>query len=218
MKKFDDYCFMSIGSNCAPILFLGPNRLRGPVDNIIIKDAYVLKFLVEGTYFSYIINKKNYTKEKPKYLCRQNDPKFWTIYPYLCILHNDPESIQYREELTKRLITFNSFLQQVKTNPNYYFTFCLNEWIVDTKTHLLKTKTLYYVCEYLKSINLLSKVIFVQLHSDDISHGGYCNCYIKDIYKWKEKYNLKVIDLYSKDKIDGEELYQQFKTKVLEVI
>ena len=136
----------------------------------------------------------------------------------MCILHNDPENLSYQQELQNRLITFNDFLQKVQTDKNYYFTFCLNEWIVDTKTHKLKNKTLYYVCEYLKKINLLSKTIFVQLHSDSIPHGGYCNCYIQDMTWWKEKYNLKVVNLYSYKEINGDTLYEQFKEKVLEVL
>ena len=48
MIKFEDLKFMSIGSNCAPILFLGKDRIRGPIDNMAITDAYAIKFLISS--------------------------------------------------------------------------------------------------------------------------------------------------------------------------
>jgi len=217
--KFEDLKFMSIGSNCAPILFLGKNRIRGPIDNMAITDAYAIKFLIENTFFNYICDETNFIITNPKYgKGRPADPDVWFIYKYVNILHNDPRTDKFKVELKKRCELFNSFLANVKTNKNYYFTFCLNEAMVDTTTHKLKDKTLYYICEYLKSIALLDKVIFVQLHADNIAHGGYCNCYINDITDWSAKYNLKVINLYCEDKIIADDLYDQFNTKVKELL
>lgn len=215
----DSLNFMSIGSNCACIHFLGPDRIKGPVDNMAITDAYILKYLIDNTLFEYISNNKNFKISKPRWgKGRQSDPDVWFVYKYLYIIHNDPRTKNFKEELKSRILRFNDFINKVKTQDNYYFTFCLNEWMVDTSNHKLKNKTFYYVCEYLKSINLLDKIIFVELHADNIPHGGYCNCYIQDMDEWKKKYNLKTIELFCEDKIDTLTLYNQFINKVKELI
>ncbi len=212
-----NYHFMSLGSNCAPILFLGPDRIKGPVDNVVITDAYILKFLIEGTYFDYVTNPKNFEMVEPQYgKGRPADPDQWFIYKYLRILHNDPRTSKYAEELSKRLKVFKEFLNKVRTQDNYYFTFCLNEALVNTNTHTLTDKTLYWVCEYLKKQGLIEKVIFVQTHAGKIPHSGYFNCYIENIQEWKEKYNLKVIDLYWNMPEEKDCLCEQFFSKIKE--
>lgn len=217
--NFEDLKFMSIGSNCAPIYFLGPDRLRGPVDNMAITDTYILKYLVDNTLFEYITNSSNFKITNPKYgKGRKKDPDVWFIYKYLNIIHNDPRTNEFKMELKSRILRFNEFLNNVKTKNNYYFTFCLNESMVDTSTHKLKNKTFYYVCEYLKSVNLLEKTIFVELHADNISHGGWCNCYINNMTDYKLKYNLKVIELFNYNEINKDSLFQQFRKKIEEIL
>ncbi len=211
-----DYHFMSLGSNCAPILFLGPDRIKGPVDNVVILDAYILKFLIDGTYFDYVTNPDNYKMINPWYgKSRPEDPDQWFEYKYLRIIHNDPRTPKYTEELKRRLETFKEFLKNVRTKDNYYFTFCMNEATVDTSTHRTTNNILYWVCEYLKSQGLLHKLIFVQTHAEKIAHGGWWNCYIHNINKWKNKYKFKVVELYWERDEDRDKLHKQFMDKVI---
>ena len=212
-----NYEFMSIGTNCGPIEYLGPKRNKGPVDNVVIRDAWAIKYLVDNNYYNYICNEKNFNIVKPSY--HTFGPNEWFIYQYVKIIHNDPRLQSYKDELKKRCEAFNQFLTKVRENDNYYFTLTLNEDSVDTTTHCLKDRSLYWILEYLKKENLLNKTIFVQLHSDGIPHGQYCNCYINDIKWWREQYDLKVIDLYTiGNHINSSELQEQFRRQVIKLL
>ena len=63
--NIDALKFMSIGGNCACIGFLGPNRLRGPVDNVIVGNAKCLELLLTDQYYNFII-KESFIKVKRK--------------------------------------------------------------------------------------------------------------------------------------------------------
>jgi hypothetical protein len=39
MIKFEDLKFMSIGGYCVGLYALGPNRIKGPVDNVLLLNA-----------------------------------------------------------------------------------------------------------------------------------------------------------------------------------
>ena len=218
MMQFSDYKFMSIGSNCAGMLFLGKDRLKGPVDNVVILDAYAIKYLIDDIYYSYITDTNNYKLVKPSYgKARPQDPDNWYEYKYVRILHNDPSTDKYKKELLARLELFNSFLKNVKKTVNHYFVFTLNEYMCNTKTHTLQNKTFYYILNYLKSVNLLSKVIFVMMHAPGIPHGGYADCWLQDIDKFKNQYGLTVIELFSDKIIDSDKLQVDFKNKFMQL-
>ena len=56
MVNLQDLKFMSIGGNCACIGFLGKNRIKGPVDNVIVGKPKCLDLLFSNKYLDYIIN------------------------------------------------------------------------------------------------------------------------------------------------------------------
>ena len=58
--------FMSIGAGCLSIYILPKDRLRGPVDNVLLTDPSTIDLLLNGEYCKHIANLKPSLKKKAK--------------------------------------------------------------------------------------------------------------------------------------------------------
>lgn len=147
--------FLSIGSNCAGIGFLGKARLRGPVDNVVVKNLGFKK-LFDNTLYEEI------TETQPqissKFQSWENDSLLSYSFQSVDIIHNNPFEDSFKKELKKRLERFNNFYENIHNEENY-FIYSLSNLDVD-KWHN-PTKYFSSVIQALTDLNILDKVIFV---------------------------------------------------------
>ena len=145
--KFEDLKFMSIGGYCVGLYALGPNRIKGPVDNVLLLNAWAFKLLLEDKYYNYFI-----TAPKQKYSEIRYNFKDIRIY------HNNIEDPKYLIELKKRTETLKHFLSDIKTNKNKYLIFAIPHTFYTNKK---LNSELEKCIKYLKEKNILDKVIFI---------------------------------------------------------
>jgi len=219
--KFEDCKLMALGGNCASMYILGGDiRIRGPVDNVVIEKVDVIKLLFENRYLE-AIKKFNCTQiatPHPKI----NEPRFSSQFDFgVTIIHNDPKTDHYYETLALRINTFNNFYKEIH-NPSHYFIFVLNQRTTYYGTKQLRGTLLIDILEYLKKLNLINKVIFVGTNEANTVQDTwtYYNYSLNnnDLKQFKEKYNIKYIELTELDLTTDEgkmKAHQQFKQQLL---
>ncbi len=210
----EDIKFMQLGGNCACIGYLGTERLRGPVDNVILKDVELIKLLIENKYYTYLINSE-FKKDNRTPGWKGDSPYFYK-YSHVWIAHHNPLDKKYQEHLKERISSFNIFLDKVRNSENYYFTININEFMIDKEQHTLKGDTLEDILKYLININLKDKVIFVSTKL--AKKNNTWNYYSDDAYRLLDKYKIKHITIYDNDIWDTEECHKQFLSKAIDII
>lgn len=169
-KEIDNLKFMSIGSNCYGMAYMGDQRVRGPIDNVLaLKGLSSSISLFEGTLENEILNNipKLYDKTNPS----QNDITF--KYENFWIVHNDVRTKKFNEEFHKRIQNFEDFCKNINL-PENWFVYNLGQFDVKFTDGIGKGKnteepTDYFLngLEYFKMLNLLDKIIFVgNIHSE----------------------------------------------------
>lgn len=169
-KEIDNLKFMSIGSNCYGMAYMGEQRVKGPIDNVLaLKGLSSSIFLFEGTLENEILNTtpKLYNKTNPS----QNDITF--KYENFWIVHNDVRTKEFKEEFHKRIQNFEDFRKNINL-PENWFVYNLGQFDVKFtdgigKGNNTEEPTDYFLngLEYFKMLNLLDKIIFVgNIHSE----------------------------------------------------
>ena len=207
-----EYKFMQIYGNCAATHYLGKDRIRGPVDNVLTKNYQTIDLLLTNKYLDYLKNNIPEIKERtPNF---EGDSAIGYCYNLIDVVHQDPRTDKYLAETAKRINNFNSFLANIK-KPDYYFVYSLNIYDLDNKTHKLKFDRLEKNIKYLKQKKLLDKTIFV-----GTINNNWWNFWSSDMVPLIKKYNLKYLEL---DNVgmgicDDTETIKQFNWKVKDLI
>lgn len=208
--KFEDYKFMQLFGNCACIAYLGENRIRGPVDNVIATDVSLIKLLLFGNYIE-ALNTTNYEKTRHGVYFDGDSPWQYT-FPFVKILHNNPMTEKYKQEVLKRIDTLKKFYKKVLINDKYFFTITLNEALVDKNIHTINKKLISTLLKYLKELKILHKCIFIGTRANN-----KWNFWAGDFSKFIKEYNLKYFEINNLDLKNKIVAYNQFKTKFLEL-
>lgn len=169
-KEIDNLKFMSIGSNCYGMAYMGDQRVRGPIDNVLaLKGLSSSISLFKDTLENEILNTtpKLYDKTNPS----QNDITF--KYENFWIVHNDVRTKKFKEEFHKRVQNFDEFRKNINL-PENWFVYNLGQFDVKFTDGIGKGEnteepTDYFLngLEYFKMLNLLDKIIFVgNIHSE----------------------------------------------------
>ena len=182
------YKFMQIWGSCVDLYVLGENALKGPVDNLLTKNKKVIKLLVEDKYLEYIKTATFEETERP--VGFEGDSPIAYDTPIVRIVHNNPLLERYIKRTEERCNRLKEFLAEVKTNKNYFLIYSLNSFDINRKTHKLKGKVLVENIEYLKSIGLLDKVIFI-----GTTGKAWTDFWSNDLIPLIKKYNLKYLEV-----------------------
>lgn len=169
-KEIGNLKFMSIGSNCYGMAYMGGQRVRGPIDNVLaLKGLSSSISLFEGTLKNEILNTtpKLYDKTNPS----QNDITF--KYENFWIVHNDVRTKGFKEEFLKRIQNFEEFRKNINL-PENWFVYNLGQFDIKFTDGIgngenTEEPTDYFLngLEYFKMLNLLDKIIFVgNIHSE----------------------------------------------------
>ena len=212
--KFEDLKFMQLAGNCGCIGYLGKDRIKGPIDNVVTNGAGCIKLLIEDKYYKAVIDwadKAIQLKRTPNF---EGDSLIAFKFKYVLICHNDPKTPEYKNELIKRCERFNNFLEKVKTDKNYYFTINLNENDVDRITHKLNIEQIESTIKYLKDLGILNKVIFISTKHENTA--SWWNFYSKEFDTIVKKFALKHILIENLD--FTENTHNQFIKKVKEIL
>lgn len=208
--KFSDLKFMSIGSNCADIGFLGRNRPRGPVDNMRGRNTHpCFQCLLEGTFL------KEFTKipkQEPKEKTFEGDTEISYIYDSYEVVHNNPLDRKFKETLEKRYQYFKDFYKNIH-KPNYYFTFSLNHEILK-ENHSVKKSLVEEEIALLKKHNILNKTIFIGTKL--IKRTGSFDFYSNDFKKMFPQ--VLYIELEDINLFDTTSTQEQFKNKIIDLL
>lgn len=177
-----DYNFLSIGGNCACIHTLSDKRILGPLDNM--KSKYGL-----GSIQS-IFNEGGLEKEffeigeieQPFCGNHRDDKEIWFSTTNYFIIHNNFRDLDFKENLRKRINTLYEFLDSLKTNPNNYLVYSLCEKDIDPVNNIMSDNFIKGI-KILKEKNLLDRVIFLMITSDDRKWYHYV---CPDIYNYSK--------------------------------
>lgn len=189
------YNFMQIYGNCSVTFFLhDEGRIRGPVDNVVLKNKEGIRLLVENKYFKHIEdaiknNSFKITSRKPSF---DGDSELAYDTDIVRIAHNNPFSERFLKNIKTRCNNLNNFLKDIHKDKNKYLIYTINLCDVGIKTHKLKGKNLENNIQYLKKLNLLDKTIFVAT-----TGTGWLNSKSKDVIPLVKKYKLNYIELYN---------------------
>jgi len=162
--NFEDYKFMSIGSNCVFLACLDKSvRLRGPVDNTSLKSVNGLKLVVEDKLYDFIKNTTPTKRHKNENEYKKGDCEWETAYPdkTLSFVHNIPEGEHFFNNFKLRCQALADFIPKAKTDNKYWLIFTLNGNFVKYNTGELIMNNLEEVLAYLKETGLLSKTIII---------------------------------------------------------
>lgn len=187
------YHFMQLAGDCSGMGYLGINRLRGPVDNVITKGYQCIKALLDDKYYDHIINSTPTLSGHKIWFAGDSDTTY--DYDIVQILHNNATDIHYQNELKARCILFNNFYKKVLTKDNYYFTVNFNAFDLDENNTELNNnieRTIKTLLEY----SILDKVIFVGIKA---TKKGYGNKYPVNIDYYKKQYKIKYIEIINND-------------------
>lgn len=169
-KEIENLKFMSIGSNCYGMAYMGEQRVRGPIDNVLaLKGLSSSISLFEGTLENEILN------TTPKVYDKTNPSQFDVTFKYenFWIVHNDVRTKEFKEEFHRRIQNFEEFRKNISL-PDHWFVYNLGQFDVKFtdgigKGNNTEEPTDYFLngLEYFKMLNLLDKIIFVgNIHSE----------------------------------------------------
>lgn len=168
-KEIENLKFMSIGSNCYGMAYMGEQRVRGPIDNFLaMKGLTSTITLFKGALENEILNTipKEFKGTPRQFEITFQYENFW-------IVHNDARTSKFKEEFQRRIQNFNDFYSNIKLS-NYWFVYNLGQFDIKFSNGIGKginteVPTDYFLngLEYLKSLKLLDKIIFVgNIHSE----------------------------------------------------
>lgn len=211
MPKFEELKFMSIGANCADIGYLGPDRLRGPVDNMSgVKGILCFESLFNNTFLEEF---KATPIQKPRFKNYEGDSDICYIYKSFAVCHNNPLEEKFIENLKKRYDNFIEFYSHIK-EPNYYFTYSLNTEILKATHTIQNEKLLRDEISLLKNLGILNKTIFVGTRL--IKNKGNWDFYSEDFQKkFPEVLYIEIIDL---NVFNTSKSQEQFKQKIIKLL
>lgn len=181
--KFEDYHFMSIGGYCLSLYALGENRIKGPVDNILYKNANALNDLLSYNYIN-ILKGPNIKHSEHRY-----------EFDNFKILHNSLTE-KYIIEANNRLNTLKDFIKKIKTDSSYFLLFSIPHSFYQKGK--FKEKEIAQIVNILKKFQLFDKTIFLGSTTDskiEIPKNDwlwFSNKLDSNIVK---KYSLKYIEL-----------------------
>lgn len=208
------YHFMQLAGDCSCLGYLGLDRIRGPVDNVLTKGYKCIEKLINDLYYDEICNTKPDLYKHKKYF--KGDIETTYDYPDVQIIHNDPLSVEYLQELKARCIVFKDFYKKVISNDNYYFTINFNSFDVDKNNNEINNN-INKTINYLKEKDILDKTIFIGLRATEEGRG---NKHPNNIEYYKKLYNIRYIEIINNDiwtskLIDN--CYKQFITKLEDI-
>ena len=207
MIKFENLKFMSIGSNCADLWYLGQTRVHGPVDNIVIKSTAAIESLLDKTFLTNI-----YTEpfvEEPKLWAHTDDLNIILNYKDFKLVHNNPNTDKFKQELSNRLERLNTFINNIQQKENCWLVFNLNKYFVNEKHEA--TTEFTKLINLLKTKNLFTKTIFVQLKKRKLTTEHKWDAWLA-----KQDNLPKVITIY--DVTDAKLANMQFKQQIKQLL
>lgn len=215
-RDLDGNNYIQLLGNCSCIGYLGENRIRGPIDNCLSKGVETIKALLDNTYIEKLKTvKPNIFNRAPSY---NGDLSTGYDYDFIQIIHNNPTEQKYLDEISKRVDTFNTFYEQLKTHSNYYFVVCFNMYDIDNQTNKANIERVKEILECLKQYNVLDKTIFVQTKT--VNKCGTANWWSKDLDGLIRQYKLKMLTIED-NQIWGEGIepsHRQFLNKVAKLL
>ena len=219
MINFKDLQFMSIGSNCVYLAcFDRKTRLKGPMDNAVIKSVNGLKLVINNELYDFVKNTASQRRHKNSNEFRPGDCEWETIYPNrtICFVHNIPEGDKFFAEFKIRCDRLAEFLTDVKENDNKWLIFTLNGNFVKYHTGELIENSLEEVFTYLSEIGLLSKTIIIGsrvLKSEYKVFDHHLNR--ESFNKLKEKFSqINYIELNDVNAWEPDNTIKQFNEKM----
>lgn len=205
--KFEDLKFMSIGGNCAPIGFLGKDRIRGPVDNLAgVKGKVCFECLFDDTFLDDFKKQPIIQDRVPGF---PNDSDKAYIYEHYTVCHNNPLEEKYQIEIKKRFDRFKDFYTSIQ-HSDYYFTYSLNTEISKRENKIQNLPLLEKEIQLLKDLNVLHKTIFVGTKNVKIKNNW--NFYAKEfttVFPDVLYVELEDLNVFNPDKA-----LKQFKQKI----
>jgi len=208
--------YIQLLGNCSDIGYLGANRLRGPVDNVLTKGKAMAELLLNNKYYAELNRvKPEEFKRKPSFA---GDQTIGYDYPFAQIIHNVPTEKKYLDEIYERVNTFNTFYECLKARDNYFFVVCLNMYDIDNVSHEMSREYFLETVDYLKEMGVLDKTIFVQTKTVNIQ--GTANWWSDEMDRIAKERKLKCLTI-SDNIIRGpgvEISHAQFLRKVKEVL
>lgn len=164
---------MSIGGNCANLSILGEMRVPGPVDNWSTQHGFAdvpclfedFKAVVSAGPVELLPHPKGFPKDCDKKYCYKH---YQAVHLYM----DDPEIVC---KVFARHDDFLAFIEKVKTEPDCFFVYTLNENDVERrngrwlpKDHFLPT------AKKLEAYFPLNKLIFIGTVMDKCRGGCFC--------------------------------------------
>ena len=178
--RFDVSQFMSIGSNCASYMILGNDRVRGPIDNFVLKGLTSVKVLFDKSFLNFLNEKPIITERESPVI---NDSKYQYEYKEFYICHNNPLTDKFKQEIKKRYKRFIDYMN----DKSKVFLYSLGDY--DNSSNIIEG------IEYLKSINMLDRIIFIGICERNLPHWTFPEHRLgKDIVS---KYNLKYLEIHT---------------------
>lgn len=216
---FENYKFMSIGSNCVFLAcFDKATRLKGPVDNTSLKSVNGLKLVIENKLYDFVKNTPSTKRHKNENEYRKGDCEWETIYPNrtLSFVHNTPDNEHFFVNFKARCDALSDFISKAKTDNNYWLIFTLNGNFVKYNTGELILNNLEEVLSYLKDIGLLSKTIIIGSRVIDSYYKVFDHHLNKESFNYiKTKFKtLNYIELNDVNAWEPEDTIKQFKEKI----
>lgn len=220
--NFEDLKFMSIGSSCVYLACISKDvRLRGPVDNIKLKNIKALKILLENRFFDYIKNTSYKTTRKKLGDFQKGDCEIISDFPddTFTYIHNLPSGDHFFNNLKIRCDNLKEFLNKVTKDDNSWLLFSLSGSYVEYGTGKLINNQLYQILSYLKDKNLLNKTILIGSHWKTINYKIF-NHYLnkESINQLRKTFNFNYIELDDVDYRFPKETQKQFKNKVINLL
>lgn len=219
------YYVMQLAGNCAGLGYLGNNRTKGPVDNVVTKGKKCLEALFSNTYFEQVKNGPCITTRKtPQF---ENDAEYMFEYPFVKILHNNITDPKYLDSLFKRIESFNDFYKKVKTRKekDHFFTINLNEYDLAyfSKDFKLKGNNFMEMLDYLQEIGICEQCILVLTKLDKsptIDYVDFANEYIEDdaVAELVNKYHISCFKIINNDVWTTEASSNQFTEQLINLI
>lgn len=204
-----NYNFLSIGGNCACIHTLADKRIHGPLDNM--KSKYGL-----GSIQS-IFNEGGLEKEffeigeieQPFCGNHRDDKEIWFSTTNYFIIHNNFRDIDFKDNLKKRIKTLYEYIDSLKENPNNFLIYSLCEKDIDPVNNLMSDNFIKGF-NILREKNLLDKVIFLMVTSDDRKWYHYV---CSDIYNYSKNVLEFHINIPEQDS-NYLKFYEKFKQSI----
>lgn len=187
--------FIALGGCCLSVYVLGPERIKGPVDNVLLFNKNSLELLLNNKYYSYIKHHDPIRSKKANIV--PWEPEFNYEYPDMVrVVHNNVDDPKFKPELKKRVNVFNRFYQKFKTDKSKYFIFCIPYSMVN-KGELIDNR-LEECIQLLQEYKVLDRTIFIGARkSNKVEKDVWYDNYLtyENVTYLKTKYNIKYIEL-----------------------